>query len=389
MSRLPDRTTWTVSLGVALGLGCGGVGPWIVGALVGTGRFDLVNASLMVTIEQMTMGAMMLVLAPALHRLPRKPLLIAGVLLLLIAQGGSYGVNALVGMALARTLSGAGSALIYSVSTAMGAATRDPDRTFAAAQGMTQLAAIILNPMLGVGAELPGHKGVFLVLGAFSLLIGLPFLWLAREAPIPAPTATRPTERAALALPPLVGVLAVMTLFSLATGGAWNFMERVAASVGLGGTRLGTGLIASSVIGVLGSLLANRLGTTRGRAIPLCGGLVLLGLTTLWFMTPGSPQQFWLAVSLWAFLLTFTTPYVFGLAAALDPSGRVVAATGTAYIIVSAAGVYLGAFIVAHAGLRLFGLLALLVLAVTAALAAGVNRMIGSPPRALHPVHQS
>lgn len=375
----PDRDSWTVGLGITLGLASSGVGPWIVGALVDTRHYDIEQASLMVTVEQMTMGVIMLVLAGTLHRLPRRPLLAAGVALALLTQVFSYLIDGFAAMTVLRLLSGVGFAFIYSTSMALGAATRDPDRTFAVGQGMTQLGAIALNPMLGLGSELPGHKGVFVVVALFCVVLAAPFLALAfshRPAEIKREAiAQRPVS---LLSPTVIGVLAVMTIYSVATGGAWNFMERIAVSVGLSGRHLGSGLIATSVVGTLGSVLANRLGTNYGRALPLCGGLVALGMATLWLMIPGSAWQFWVVVSLWAFLFTFTTPYVFGLAAAADPSGRVVAATGTAFIIVSAAGVYFGAFMVAHFGLTLFGGVALTMLVTTAVLAAWISQRVNT-----------
>lgn len=375
----PDRDSWTVGLGITLGLASSGVGPWIVGGLVDTRRFDIEQASLMVTVEQMTMGVVMLVLAGILHRLPRRSLLAVGVALALLTQVFSYLLDSVAAMTALRVLSGVGFACIYSMSMALGAATRDPDRTFAVGQGMTQLGAIALNPMLGLGSELPGHKGVFVVVALFCAVLAAPFLALAfshRAAPLKREGKT--LHPVSLLSTTVLGVLAVMTIYSVATGGAWNFMERIALSVGLSGRHLGSGLIVTSVIGTLGSVLANRLGTTYGRAWPLCGGLAALGLATLWLMIPAAAWQFWTALSLWAFLFTFTTPFVFGLAAAADPSGRVVAATGTAFIIVSAAGVYFGAFIVAHLGLKVFGAVALAMLAATAVLAAWISRRVNA-----------
>lgn len=377
--RLPDRDTWTVGLGITLGLASCSVGPWIIGGLVETHRFDIERASLTVTVEQMTMGAVMFVLAGNLHRLPRRSLIVIGVLLALISQVLSYLVVGFGPMAASRVLSGVAFAFIYSISTAFGAATRDPDRTFAVAQGMGQIATLALYPMIGIGSMIPGHKGVFIILAFFSLLLAVPFLALAlRHQPAPVERGAHPKHPVALLSKTVIGVLAVMTVYSVATGGTWNFMERVAASVGLSGARLGSGLVVTSLIGTLGSVLANRLGTTYGRIWPLCGGLVMLGLATLWFMTANSSLQFWAAVSLWAFLFTFTTPYVFGLAAAADPSGRVVAATGTAYIIVSAAGTYVGAFVVAHFSMTVFGAIALTILAATAVHAAVISRMVAA-----------
>jgi predicted MFS family arabinose efflux permease len=366
-----------VSLGVTLGLASTSVGPWIIGGLVDTHHFDVEQASLMVALEQVTMGVVMIVLAATLHRLPRRTLLVVGVLLALIAQALSYMLDGVTSMAVSRMLSGVAFAFVYATSTALGASTRDPDRTFAAAQFMAQVGTMAVNPLLGVGSELPGHKGVFAVLGGFTLTLAVPFLVLALRQP--AANVERSTQREQRLAPwsrTVLGVLVLMTAYSLATGGAWNFVERVAASVGVRGAQLGSGMLAAGLIGTLGSVLANRLGTTHGRVGPLCGGLLGLGLATLWLMAPSSPLQFWIALSLWSSLFTFTTPYVFGLAAAADRTGRLVAATGTAYIIVSALGAYFAGFIAAHSGLTPFGVVALMMLAAAMVPAALVSRSV-------------
>jgi predicted MFS family arabinose efflux permease len=356
-----------------------GVGPWITGGLVDTGHFDLQRASLMVTIEQMTMGAAMVLLAGTIHRMPRLPLLFAGVSLVITAQICSYLFGGFVTMAVSRMLSGLGFASIYALSTALGAGTDDPDRTFAFSQGLQQVAALALNPLLGFGAELPGHKGVFAVMAGYGLFLGIPLLLLAmrRRSIVVSPVVRGPSadpKRSGKVL----GVLTVATLYSLATGAVWNFMERVAVGVGLGGSKLGTGLMAASMIAMLGSVLATRLGTTYGRVAPLGGGLLALVPATMWFLLPPSAWQFWMSVSLWALLVTFITPYVFGLAAASDPGGRVVAGTGTIYIMVSAAGAYLGAYVVEQFGMREFSIVASIMIGITALVAAVVARGVGS-----------
>jgi predicted MFS family arabinose efflux permease len=384
-----------------------GVGPWITGGLVDTGQFDLQRASLMVTIEQLTMGTALVVLAGTVHRLPRLPLLFAGVAFVIVTQLSSYLFGGFAAMVVSRMFSGAGFAMIYSLSTALGASTQDPDRTFAWSQGLQQVAAFALNPLLGFGAELPGHRGVFAAMAGYCLFLGIPLLILTMDrnsapntrrlgvapASFAAPAVTSPspaakspafsTEAIALhtqstAFKKVFGVLALATLYSLATGAVWNFMERVAVSVGIGGTKLGTGLMGASLIAMLGSVLATRLGTTFGRVAPLSGGLLALVPATVWFMIPPSPWQFWMSVSLWALLVTFVTPYVFGLAAASDDTGRVVAATGSIYIIVSAAGAYVGACLVEHLGFRNFSFIAAFMLLVTAFVAALVARMVGA-----------
>lgn len=349
------------------------------GGLVDTGQFDLQRASLMVTIEQMTMGTAMVLLAGIVHRLPRLPLLFAGVGVVITTQISSYLFGGFATMTVSRMLSGVGFAFIYLLSTVLGASTDDPDRTFAFSQGLQQVAALALNPLLGFGAELPGHRGVFAVMAGYGLLLGIPLLLLSmrRLSVVVTPVARVPSARP-MSFKRAIGVLTVATMYSLATGAVWNFMERVALGVGLGGSKLGTGLMAASMIATLGSVLATRLGTTYGRVAPLSGGLLALVPATVWFMLPPSALQFWMSVSVWALLVTFVTPYVFGLAAASDPGGRVVAATGAIYIIVSAAGAYLGANVIEHFGMRHFSFVASIMIAITALIAAVVAHRVGS-----------
>ena len=373
-----DRITWTVALGITLGLASGSIGPWITGGLVDTGQFGIQQASNMVTLEQITMGVVMIVLSGTVHLLPKRSLIAAGVILILGTQVVSYAADGVAAMGVSRILSGVGFGVVYSIAIAWGAATAMPERSFAAGQALTQVGAMFLNPLLGFGSELPGHKGVFLALELFCVVLAVPFLLLALAHParqlVPAVAHGRRAETHAPVHRTIVaGVLTAMTLYSIGTAGLFNFLERVAGSVGLGGAKLGTGLVVGSVVGTAGSLLANRFGTRWGRLLPLCGGLVLLAGVSLWFLAVPDVWQFWVSIWLWAMLFSFVTPYVFGLAAAADPSGRVATATGTVYIIVSALGVSIAAFFVARHNTTYWGWVSLALLLITAVICAATH----------------
>ena len=101
-AQLRDRVTWTVALGITLGLASSSVGPWITGGLVETGRFGVQQASNMVTLEQITMGLVMMVLSGTVHLLPKRTLIVAGVVLILVTQLVSYAVDGVVAMGASR-----------------------------------------------------------------------------------------------------------------------------------------------------------------------------------------------------------------------------------------------------------------------------------------------
>jgi hypothetical protein len=122
-----------------------------------------------------------------------------------------------------------------------------------------------------------------------------------------------------------------------------------------------------------------------GRAIPITGFCVGFSLVTLALCLWRNPTAYVVALVASVVIYYFSIPYLFGLAAALDRSGRWAAAAGSAYLLGFAAGPLVAGAVIAAAGYT--GLAAVCV-AITAAawgLAMVVIRRFSGTAGAPHP----
>ncbi len=356
--RLPrlDRLTWAVGLGTTLGLAGQSASSFIFFALNHGGGLSVEAATQALTAEGVAMGLTMFAVSPIIHRLPLRPLLWAAILAALAAQAGSGVAHGLPAIVAARVLSGIAFGLVYSIASASGAASPTPERVYAAAGTIQLVLGTALNPVLGRGQAM-GQAGVFGAVAIFVALLATGMVFAPPPRRLAAMThaddAPRPRVAAVLA------VLAMMVVFAVGTNGVYIYYVPVAHAVGLSDARLGDGLALVSLVGSLGGVAANRLGLRAGRALPLVGGLVGLGLTSMWLLDIAAPWQFWAAFTLWIALYIFVNAYLFGLAVAADASGRLASATGAALILANAGGTWAVGWVAARTGAASWGWVAL------------------------------
>ena len=356
--RLPrfDRLTWAVGLGTTLGLAGQSASSFIFFALNHGGGLSVEQATQALTAEGAAMGLTMFGVSPIIHRLPLRPLLWGAILLVLGAQAGSGLAHGLVGIVAARLLSGVAFGLIYSIASASGAASATPERVYAAAGTIQLLLGTALNPVLGRGQS-AGQAGVFVAVGLFVALLAAGMLFAPPPRRLEAVThaADAPLPR----LVAVIAVLAMMIVFAVGTNGVYIYYVPVAHAVGLSDARLGDGLAFVSLVGSLGGVAANWLGLRWGRALPLVGGLVGVGLASMWLLDIAAAWQFWAAFTLWIALYIFVNAYLFGLAVAADASGRLASATGAALILANAGGTWAVGWVAARTGAASWGWVAL------------------------------
>ena len=361
MSLIPPRSAWTVGLGTTLAFGNWGALPWIIGAVVEGAGFRADAAAFLGTVELTVMGLSMLVIAPLIPRLSRAKLAAVTLPIAVGAQFVSAYTSDYYTMMAVRALSGAAFGAIFSVATAEGADAKEPDRAFAAASVIVMICGILKSPLMGYSKQLFGYKGVFLALGGYYALVGAPLLLLLFAAP-PRTSRSQPARPAGAAagfpLLASVGVLMVMGAYSLATGGVYAFIERVATHAGLTASALGRGFAVTALIATLGGTAAARLGLKWGRPIPTLGSLVVLGALSVFVMSVSSIPAFWAGYIPWAIVYWFSYAYIMGLSVLVDPLGRLATVTSAVLILTGAAGAALAGVLTQHRGLPSFGLAA-------------------------------
>jgi len=175
------------------------------------------------------------------------------------------------------------------------------------------------------------------------------------------------------------GVVLTMALMSAAVSGLYVFLERIAHSVGLEGTALGAGMSVVSLIGASGGVIAIFVSKRVGNVLPLLIGLPLVGFIILGMATAKSQPQFWSVFSSLTVMFWFLYPFIFGLAARVDPKGRVASATGSGKILLASGGTALAGFLGANYGMQSYGYAAIGICVLSAAMAAWVVTRLREP----------
>lgn len=365
----PDRTTWLVGLGTAIGYANTAAGSWIFEALTRSRHFDVDAAGFLVSAETLATAIGMLALAPIAPRLPRKLVMICALALMLIGQVVTVVIDGFWPLIVARAVVGVAFGTLYTVALANGAGSRDPQRVFAGAAAIALVVGTTFNPLLGYGSSGFGLVGVLASLSFYCVVFAVPVLLIpftaARStAAGPATIASAPIDWTAAML-----VFVVMALLTVATNGVLLFTVQIAARVGLNGTALGGGLAIVSLVSALGGVLASRIGTRLGTLPPLAAGLGLMGPALLAISSASNLAAFWMLMTGIVALFWFLSPYLFGLASAVDPDGRVASVTASAKIAAGAGGSAGASVIAKHFGLAVvgYGALALCVAAIVIA----------------------
>lgn len=223
-----------------------------------------------------------------------------------------------------RVLAGLGEGIAAAVATAAIARTADPDRAFARvfiAVVLMTLAFFLLLPSV-----MAGQDARLLFLGIACLpLLALPAVpALSDQATVVQSALTRSTGPLSLQS---ASICAAIALYSVAANAYWVYLERIATNIGMTPAAYGQAFAAGSILALVGPVAAERLGTRTGRLPPLVLSCVLLGWSG-WLATHATtPALFVLGISTSSAALLFGMPYLLGLAAVIDRTGRVAGAS--------------------------------------------------------------
>lgn len=223
-----------------------------------------------------------------------------------------------------RILAGLGEGIAAAVATAMIARTVDPDRAFARvfiAVVLMSLAFFLLLPDVMAGQD---ARWLFLCMAALPVL-ALPAVAMLADT-VELTQRSAPAARAALSLRAAF-LCAAIALFSVSANAYWVYLERIATSIGMTPTAYGRAFAIGSVCALVGPVAAERLGTRAGRLPPLVFACTLLGGGG-WLAThAATPFALVFGITVSSAALLFGMPYLLGLAAEVDPTGRVAGAS--------------------------------------------------------------
>jgi MFS family permease len=338
--------------------------PYFLSALIGDWGYSAAGVGALYAVEMGAFALAMLVAAPRVDRLSLRGLALTGMLLIALGQFGSAVARPLDLMVAARLSAGFGAGWVSAAATAAAARSAAPARVYAAATAVMTVVFAVMYPAIAAAGHFRGPVGMFLLLGAVTVLL-IPAVRAlahgARPASMQAPpagassTTARHVGRAYL---PGLAALAAMLAFNYGALAVWPFTERIGENLGLTMDRISLLTAVGSALAAFGGVVANWLGTRFGFSRPLAAGLLLQAAGCVAVCHAASEWQFLLTYTWYLGVWYYCYAYILAVAAAADPVGKLAVLTGMGYPVSSALGGLSAGFLVESYSLKSIGWLA-------------------------------
>ena len=338
--------------------------PVWVGTLISHYGFDPQQAGGLVTLFLAGAVASSVFFAPRFNRIAAGRACSLGFALAALAFFAMATTHAFAPLALLHAAAGAsvGCALSFTHGTIGRSA--NPHRLFALvgiAVGVFGIAFLAGTPQL-VAAF--GGYVLFVVFGSVmavaAAVCGVAF-------PVPGTAAASPALQAARMDPSVWFAVFTVSCMALVQAMMFSFVERIGSDRGFGFSAVSGVLIAVGLITLLPPPLAALLqGRISARKVVLAGPC-LQAVLALTLSQSTSFGVYAVAATLFVPVMIFTHTFAFGVLAALDPSGRAVAATPAMLMVGAAIGPVLGGTLVKAAGYGSLGYAAVIVAALAIA----------------------
>ena len=353
--------------------------PVLVSALIAGLGVDEKTAGLIISIELITVAFTSFFIAPKMGAWPRRKLALVGAVIAITGHCMSA-VTPDIGLLIpVRILAGVGGGLMVAAGNASIASAQDPDRIFSLivlVTGMTQLVMISIGP---IAVSIWSNSGAYL-LEALFILIMLPFI-----ASLPrygaTPVHRMDTNGEVLPIFPVVAVCIMIMLYFSRDSSLWSFSQEIGVRTGIEKERVGFILGMTGIVAVMGAGTAAIISTRWGRLKPLMFGLITNTVLAYWISQTSNAWVFIIVEYIYHFVLFFTVPYMFGLAADLDPKGRVLAAAGGAMLFGGSVGPGVGGVLISWGGYPILGGFILVVMSIAFLLALYLNAYLQEPSR--------
>jgi predicted MFS family arabinose efflux permease len=380
----PARDPWPLVIGATAAQLIGGLItitlPFAVGGLMAGIPLSERDAGFVTSVELLALAITAIAIVPLLARFSFRTVTVAAVVVMLLAQGASVFAVSLTLITMLRGIAGIGEGALYAVSLSVIAARSiNPDKVYGYFQVAWALGSV---PIFAFGGELTtafAQRGIFALMEIATLALA-PLLLL-----LPGDRVSRGTDSAAEEprTSPMLGILtlAAIGLYLVVSAGVYAFTTQLGERAGVGTDAVGYTLTVGTLIGVAGAAAATALNVRWGRMIPISGFFIAFTLDVLALCLWRDPIAFTVALIVATIIFYFSVPYMFGLAAALDRSGRWAAAAGSAYLLGYAAGPAAGGIVIAASGYAGLAVASVIVTAVAWALTVIVCRRLDAAAR--------
>jgi predicted MFS family arabinose efflux permease len=330
--------------------------PVWVGTLISRYQLDPQRAGGLATLFLLGAVGSSLFFAPRFHRMrPRVAtaggFALAGCAFLAVPLAGSY-----VAMAVLHAIAGFCAACALSFTHGTIGRSNRPHRLFAlVGMALGVFAILFLGATPKIVATL-GGAALFRVFGGLMLVAALVSAF-AFPVDRRAPGLEDDEPRSRLDAPVIFGALGVACM-ALVQAMIFSFLERIGADHGFSANAITGVLIALGFVNLFPAPLAAVLEKRwPARSVLLCGPFVQVGLALLITQSAGF-VPYAAGALFFAAVMIFTHTFAFGLLAALEPSGRILAATPAMLMTGSAIGPFIGGTLVKLAGYGALGVAA-------------------------------
>ena len=347
---VPASAVWRLALAAAGGTCVANAAWWMQPLLMhdmsqvrGLGDFA---AGMVLTVE---MAVMALASVVASRIFVGRSLLLLSLIGLVLAIAG----NALALMApsytillVARGLAGTGAGLGLMMMNSTAALFLDPDRAFARLSVISIVFGMVITGVMPMIQHVPGFSSPF----AMVLLSLLPSALVVR--------ASEPHPQQAMARGSgyrLATLVVITFLIGCASGTMWVFYALIGQQAGLDMAGIDGAISMSVFAALLAAGAASLIGGRLGRVVPVMIGLAVLTAAIAVLSNHPGAMAFRLATMANVGALYFLTPYLFGAAAAQDPSGRGAVYVGSAFYLTGAVGPAFGGLISTTIGMEVVG----------------------------------
>jgi predicted MFS family arabinose efflux permease len=391
-SILPSKSDQRLYIGVAFATTLGHAGlvslPFEIGAIIDGLKISTAAGGLLVTVELLAYALTNILLAPIIGRMSTRRIAQIGTLLVIGADLLSALTANLPIFTLARGIAGIGFGIVFACANVAGATAKSPERAYAVGLGVSILFYAVLPTLLAYSLNLADlaptflypHSGVFLAVIAFAIVMLPTMNMLPLE-----PTQSKPTQSKGPETKPHAGQKATMAAFlsillmlcfALGVFCIYTYIERRARILGMSSENIGLLISFGFATGMAGTVLAGWVGRRFGMIPPLVIGMVLQGVSCLVLAIGDSQIALWGSVILFQIMWYFLYPYVFGIAAEIDPVGRLVTAVGGVYLIGAAIAASIGGYVVQYGGFAAVGTLSLALCSVGALTCLPLSRVL-------------
>jgi predicted MFS family arabinose efflux permease len=321
-----------------------GAAPLLVGAFVDDLGFTASAAGSLVTFEMLALCVATMLMANRISRTSRRKWAYSGAAITIVGQLVSTYFTDFQGLAVVRIATGLGEGICFASASAAAASAAEPDRLFAEVLLLEMLIWGILLAALPFVILPYGCSGLFVTLAVLTVITVPCMAWL------PDPDMMQNDQHKDKTPHMKTGVVLMISVavISLTGNAVWSLSERIGLKTGLDLKAVGIILAVASFAGILGSGGAALLGIRWGRRLPLFFSIGASTFAMVMIAAVYEPVSYTCNQLLWGVAFAFMTPYMYGIAAVLDPLGRWTATVSGVMMGASALGPVVGGTLIGY-----------------------------------------